>query len=288
MPQQRETCVIPGGWQMERDSSIFRFTEFMSEHACDGDLFPEEESTSCFGGVLDDMPCTFSEELDEGSWAPCGSSQEESSSFLGSQVEESRISDTPGHTSQDCGERDGYQDDFSNLPQGNLSLVLEGQVAQNRIPYTFREWNHSKGTLQADLPQQSLQDAQHNLDVALEEYMNYLTGAEFLSIYPLRFRDRVSQIHLQEVTDFDFLTTHPSLGFWSFKDWAQRTRVWYKKNRYPDLDDYELHRMMVAEYSNGPLLLSFGDSEDFSKLLHDQVRDTKYKLWSLTWSSLGL
>lgn len=179
----------------------------------------------------------------------------------------------------------------SPVPRGILNPQAETFSCSRReggeqIPITFDEWavqNSPESMFGGRLP------SEEGLDGDIMKYMKYLLWEHFPVRYGVAFSNHIANKHAEELANFDYQTTHPSMGFLSFKEWAWRTRLWYKRSQFPELDDYQLYRAMVIQYEQGPLQQSAVDYSNFKKLREHRATFTRINLeYDAHWSSLGV
>lgn len=159
----------------------------------------------------------------------------------------------------------------------------EGDV----VPKTFQHWNAENGAYS------SLDGPTHEKATEINIYnywWTYLFSGNHSSSYYIHFLGFVEKIRNDEIEAFDFVPSSPLLGFFSFKEFAKRTSIWFREFRYADEDllDYELHLKLRDHYAEGLLSISPDDLEAFSKLRADRVEFIQGKLNVLEWSDLGL
>jgi hypothetical protein len=156
------------------------------------------------------------------------------------------------------------------------------------VPKTFQQWYAENGIHQV------LGDATHEEATEINIYnywWNYLLmGGSHSSSYYIHFLNFLEKIRADEMEAFDFVPSSSLLGFFSFKEWAKRTKIPYKESHYADEDllEYELHLKLRDHYAEGLLSISPDDLEAFQKLRADRAEFVHGKLHVLEWSDLGL
>ncbi|KAH8790739.1 hypothetical protein BGZ57DRAFT_923247 [Hyaloscypha finlandica] len=156
----------------------------------------------------------------------------------------------------------------------------EGDV----VPYSFGEWLAFNGVLANYIGPTH----EETLRVDIHRFYTYLLQGTFSKYYYEYFRDHVNRIFFNLREEFDFLPANPHLGFLTFKEWTQRTIVWYKEYGYPNLTAHELHLKLVDEYIKGPLSLSPEDLESFREHRGMRVKGISHELVSEPWTRFGL
>jgi len=177
------------------------------------------------------------------------------------------------------------------VPSGILNpqaktVSCSGRDGREHIPMTFDEWtvqNSPESIFGVRLP------SEEGLDRDIMNYMDYLLRKHFPVRYGVAFSNHIANKQAEELANFDYQTTHPSMGFLSFKEWAWRTRLWYKRSQFPELNDYQLYRAMAIQYEQGPLKQSPVDYSNFKKLREHRATFSRINLgYDTHWSSLGV
>jgi hypothetical protein len=156
----------------------------------------------------------------------------------------------------------------------------EGNVA----PETFLLWCTKQGVK----ANPGVLTHEATLEMNITNFWHYLIFNNHSTYYYNRFRDMVDKLHSEEREEFDFTLCSPLTGYFSFKEWAERTKGWYMQHSYEDLPKYELHRRLMDRYAEGLLSLSFDDLKAFTSLREDRARRVNVVLSELNWSSIGL
>jgi hypothetical protein len=177
------------------------------------------------------------------------------------------------------------------VPSGILNPQAEtfsrsGREGGEQIPMTFDEWtiqNSPESIFGVRLP------SEEGLDRDIINYMDYLFRSHFPVRYGVAVSNYIANKQAEELANFDYQTTHPSMGFLSFKEWAWRTRLWYKRIQFPERNDYQLYRAMAIQYEQGPLQQSPVDYSNFKKLREHWATSTRISLvYDTQWSSLSV
>ncbi len=156
------------------------------------------------------------------------------------------------------------------------------------VPKTFQEWCAENGVHRV-LGNMTHEEATE-IDIYNYWWTYLLMGGSHSSFYYIHFLNFVERIRADEIEAFDFVPSSPILGFFSFKEWTKRTKIWYKAFYYADeeLLEYELHLKLRDHYAEGLLSISPNDIAIFSKLRADRAEFIHGKLNVLEWSDLGL
>jgi hypothetical protein len=93
---------------------------------------------------------------------------------------------------------------------------------------TFQHWNAENGVYN------SLASPAYEKATEINIY-NYwwtylLMDSNHSSSYYIRFLNFVEKIRADEIEAFDFVPSSPLLGFFSFKEWAKRTKIFFPGN----------------------------------------------------------
>ena len=160
----------------------------------------------------------------------------------------------------------------------------EGDV----VPKTFQHWIAENGIY--SFPGTTTHEKATEINIYNYWWTYLLKGGSYSSSYYIHFLNFVEKIRADEIEAFDFVPSSPLLGFISFKEWAKRTKIWFKEIRYADegLPEYELHLKLRDHYAEGLLSISHDDLETFRKLRADRAEFIHGKLNALEWSDLGL